>query len=65
MFGDEDEMQRRPQEGEGGGGCGRGTTDETDGTLDEYVVAGGSGKSGERSVGNSVDPLFLPEPMDL
>ena len=38
---------------------------ETEGTLDEYVVAGGSGESGEQSGEKSVDPLFLPEPMDL
>lgn len=42
---------------------------ETEGTLDEYVVAGGSGESGEQSGEKSADlsaaALFLPEPMDL
>jgi len=38
---------------------------ETEGTLDEYVVAGGSGELGEKSGQESAVPLFLPEPMGL
>ena len=34
-------------------------------TLDDYLVAGGSGELGEKSGQESVVPLFLPEPMDL
>ena len=34
-------------------------------TLDDYLVAGGSGELGEKSGQESAVPLFLPEPMDL
>jgi len=50
VFGDEDKMQRRPKEGEGGGGCGRGTTDETG--YSEFRL-GGRWKTGGGVVGRN------------